>query len=287
MVGACSGILVNGMVSPPVTPLVHGGACGRDLDNTWRLCRVHKSGSCGDSSLCPSSSRKRAHADAFASGLDTRVQRSKSLHTGVLSPQGTDSMADMVRIVGTVIKEELLSNASLADPLSGCTPVHAVALPPIDVDAYASLLYQTSGCSASCFVLAWVYIQRTASLCSALVLRPLTAHRLLLTAVCIANKWVDDKPLSTQAWAAVGGVSVAEMQRLETWFCAFHNFSFFVSEAAFDGACSKLSLPAAVAQKRVNVESTVQAPAPLCAPVETTGYTPLFDWSRSGLCAFD
>eukprot|EP00755_Sulcionema_specki_P036398 Sspe_Gene.106844::Locus_84917_Transcript_1_1_Confidence_1.000_Length_446::g.106844::m.106844 len=80
--------------------------------------------------------------------------------------------------------------------------------PTIPLYDYLKRWMTYSACSEECPVLAYIFIQRCG-----ISLTPLNMHRLLLTGLTLATKWRDDQYYSNEYYAAVGGVSLYEINR--------------------------------------------------------------------------
>lgn len=99
------------------------------------------------------------------------------------------------------------------DPIS---VFFSVVEPEISVQQYVGRLAKYAQCSQAAFVTALVYMDRLAFVDSKLVISPYNLHRLLITSLCLAAKFLDDKCFSNAHYARVGGIeSVGEMNRLE------------------------------------------------------------------------
>ncbi|PAN03772.1 hypothetical protein PAHAL_1G021100 [Panicum hallii] len=125
------------------------------------------------------------------------------------------------------------------------------ALPAIPVRRYAERIYRYAGCSPACFVVAYVYLDRLAQ-------RPLdgeedeeagaavvgvdsySVHRLLITAVMVAAKFMDDMHFNNAYFARVGGVEVAEMNGLELELLFALRFRLNVTPDTFARYCAAL-----------------------------------------------
>lgn len=98
--------------------------------------------------------------------------------------------------------------------LAALAVFNAPRLPPISIQHYAIRLFDHLRCSAECFALALVYLDRALAAGPDL-LRAQNAHRLLLTGVVVATKFHDDTIYTNAHYARAGGLAVAEMNRLE------------------------------------------------------------------------
>uniref|UniRef100_A0A6N2M892 Cyclin n=1 Tax=Salix viminalis TaxID=40686 RepID=A0A6N2M892_SALVM len=72
------------------------------------------------------------------------------------------------------------------------------------------------------------------------VFLPLNAHRLLITGVMVAAKFLDDECYDNAYYARIGGVSTAEMNRMEMKFLFSLDFSLYVTTEVFMNCCLKL-----------------------------------------------
>lgn len=93
--------------------------------------------------------------------------------------------------------------------------------PAITIAAYASRLEKYCGCSPVCFLAAYAYALRLARAAAAgapngVPITPVTAHRLFITGTVLSIKMSEDKYYSNSHYAQVGGVSLAEMNEMET-----------------------------------------------------------------------
>uniref|UniRef100_A0A0G4F2T4 Cyclin-like domain-containing protein n=1 Tax=Chromera velia CCMP2878 TaxID=1169474 RepID=A0A0G4F2T4_9ALVE len=112
----------------------------------------------------------------------------------------------------------LLSAITKADRAPGqVTKFDAVRVPQITVRDYFLRLAQYFQCSPTCHLLALVYVDRVVqSSQQGFRVDALNIHRLLVTATMVAAKFYDDKFLSNEFYAQVGGVSTREVNRLES-----------------------------------------------------------------------
>ncbi len=65
-------------------------------------------------------------------------------------------------------------------------------------------------------------------------------HRLLITAVLVAAKFLDDSYFNNAYYAKVGGISLEEMNALEVDFLLRLDFRLHVQPEAFDLVCERL-----------------------------------------------
>ncbi|KAI4253140.1 MAG: hypothetical protein LQ352_003876 [Teloschistes flavicans] len=91
--------------------------------------------------------------------------------------------------------------------------------PPISIDEYLTRLYKYCAMSTGAFLATGLYLYRAAVVQHSLALTRHNIHRLLLAGLRVAGKANDDLNYPHKRWAIVGGVSEAELARLEVAFC--------------------------------------------------------------------
>ncbi|KAG8057986.1 hypothetical protein GUJ93_ZPchr0002g23867 [Zizania palustris] len=125
--------------------------------------------------------------------------------------------------------------------------------PEISVRRYAERIYRYAGCSPACFVVAHVYLDRLArrredddddeeapTAAAAVCVDSYSVHRLLITSVMVASKFMDDIHYNNAYFARVGGVEVAEMNGLELELLFALRFRLNVRPATFAAYCAAL-----------------------------------------------
>lgn len=170
----------------------------------------------------------------------------------------------LVAALGGVVSRALETAAAPAALPDGAEPASvffSVTKPDILVETYVRRLVKYAQCSPAAFPAALEYLDRAAAADPKLALNAYNLHRLLLTSLCLAAKFLDDRCYSNGHYARVGGIaSVVEMNRLELHLLALLRFRLFVS-------------PAAYAAKEALLVATLAPPAPTHAPAPA--YLPL------------
>lgn len=95
------------------------------------------------------------------------------------------------------------------------TVFHGLRAPPISIEAYLVRIAKYAKCSPACFVHSLVHMLKLAQQDASFAPTRLNVHRLLLTGVLISAKFLDDRYFNNSFYAKVGGVSTAELNRLE------------------------------------------------------------------------
>ncbi|KAK7337794.1 hypothetical protein VNO77_18381 [Canavalia gladiata] len=132
--------------------------------------------------------------------------------------------------------EKLLLSTRKSDPI---TIFHGSEAPNLTITQYMERIFKYSQCSASCFVIAQIYMDRFFQKIGGF-LTSFNAHRLLITSLMVAAKFVDDRYYSNAYYAKVGGVSTEEMNMMEIEFLFNLEFKLFVSREVFLKYCEKI-----------------------------------------------
>mmetsp|Transcript_20065 Transcript_20065/g.34548 ORF Transcript_20065/g.34548 Transcript_20065/m.34548 type:complete len:222 (+) Transcript_20065:318-983(+) len=160
-----------------------------------------------------------------------------------------DSGDALVPTIGSYIKKLVKGNSSINN--SGArrdepelrTVFHAQRIPPISIEDYLARIAKYSLCSKSCFVVAALYIKRITEPhgCSTdgvaqprVVLTHHTVHRLLLTAIMLSAKFLDDTYYNNAYYAKVGGLPLSELNSLELHFLAMIRFNLSITPEVYE-----------------------------------------------------
>ncbi|KAL8214941.1 hypothetical protein R6Q57_004390 [Mikania cordata] len=134
------------------------------------------------------------------------------------------------------MNETLLEKTQTKDVI---TVFHGSRAPTLSIKEYVDRIFKYSRCSPSCFVVAQVYMDRFIQ-CGNVNLTSLSVHRLLITSIMLAAKFIDDAFYNNAYYAKVGGVTTAELNRLEMKFLFGLDFRLHVSLRTFGRYCCQL-----------------------------------------------
>mmetsp|Transcript_69111 Transcript_69111/g.144093 ORF Transcript_69111/g.144093 Transcript_69111/m.144093 type:complete len:237 (-) Transcript_69111:18-728(-) len=119
------------------------------------------------------------------------------------------------------------------------TVFHAQKAPAVGVLDYAERIAKYSSCSYCCFVVGVIYMDRFIRQQRALQrefrVNSLNVHRLMLSSIMVAAKFLDDFYYSNEFWAKIGGVPNSELNTLELEFLFLTNFELHVKRETYDG----------------------------------------------------
>ena len=110
---------------------------------------------------------------------------------------------------------------------------HALQAPSVSPSDYLYRLIKHSHCTRSAFIIAFYYLERVAEKGVDLGINSLSVHRLLLTAVLLAIKYLEDVLYDNAHFAIVGGLDVQELNMLELDMLKVLNFRLHISPEEF------------------------------------------------------
>ncbi|XP_044483848.1 cyclin-P3-1-like [Mangifera indica] len=153
----------------------------------------------------------------------------------------------VVSVVSSVLERAIQKNESLLQASKKKDVVaifHGSRVPSLSIRQYIERIFKYSSCSPSCFVVAYIYIDRFLQQLNA-YLTSLNVHRLLITSIMIAAKFIDDECYNNAYFVKIGGVSTTEMNRLEISFLFTLEFRLHVTAKVFRKYCLHLEKGAA------------------------------------------
>ncbi|XP_062201070.1 cyclin-P4-1-like [Phragmites australis] len=131
--------------------------------------------------------------------------------------------------------------AAAAEGQRPVSPFQGLTKPAISIGGYLERIFRFASCSPSCYVVAYIYLDRfLRRRRPTLAVDSFNVHRLLITSVLTAVKFVDDICYNNAYFARVGGISLAEMNYLEVDFLFGIAFDLNVTPAAFASYCAVL-----------------------------------------------
>ncbi len=128
-------------------------------------------------------------------------------------------------------------------------------MPGIPIRDYLARVHQYADCSESCFVLAFIYIDRVLQRNPNFVLGMKSVHRLLLTAAVLAIKYSDDIYADNVVYSRIGGVTLEEINSLESEMLLLLRYELFVSPQLFQQYLAELESH----YLQINAEEPTQA----------------------------
>ncbi|KAK3200274.1 hypothetical protein Dsin_023689 [Dipteronia sinensis] len=214
------------------------------------------------------------HSDNKLVELESEIYSALGLDDS--SGQGISGTPRVLSLLSSILERSIQKNES---PLKASrkqevvTIFHGSSAPSMSIRQYIERIFKYSTCSPSCLVLAYVYINRYLQRIDA-SLTSLVAHRLLITSIMVAAKYIDDECYNNAYFAKVGGVSTAELNRLEMKFLFTLDFKLHVTTEAFMKYCLQLETEAAGERQinRLNQANQLEKGRPNKGKSFTTSY---------------
>lgn len=151
-----------------------------------------------------------------------------------MNSSNTENWVIISRILKRIIANISSSTSQTAKStnlLESC--FDSVHIPKVSLHDYLHRINYYAKCSDSCFVLAFIYIDRLLQKNPCFVLKVNNIHRLFLTALVLAIKYNDDVYYDNAVYARIGGVPLAEINFLETSLLSLLKFNLYVSPQLF------------------------------------------------------
>ncbi|KAH9315161.1 hypothetical protein KI387_023788, partial [Taxus chinensis] len=111
-------------------------------------------------------------------------------------------------------------------------------IPEMSIEQYLGRIFKYAHCSPSVIVVAYAYIDRFIQLNSGFLITSLNVHRLLITSVMLAAKFLDDMNYNNAYYAKVGGLSTQDINNLEIEFLFMLDFRLQVTVSVFESYCA-------------------------------------------------
>ncbi|XP_052170796.1 cyclin-U2-1-like [Diospyros lotus] len=112
--------------------------------------------------------------------------------------------------------------------------------PDLTIQSYLERIFRYTRAGPSVYVVAYVYIDRFCQIHPQFRISASNVHRLLITTIMVASKYVEDMNYRNSYFARVGGITTKEMNRLELEFLFLMGFKLHVNVSVFESYCCHL-----------------------------------------------
>ncbi|KAK8934356.1 Cyclin-U4-1 [Platanthera zijinensis] len=156
----------------------------------------------------------------------------------------------IVRILAALFKRNVRKNeriaASSSEPIPKAVEERAAVFSGEDkvnipIEVYLHKILLNSFCSPSCYVVAFIYLDRFLNRHPSVRLNSSNVHRLVITAILTAVKFSDERYQDTNAYyAKVAEISLSEMNELEVCFLFGVRFDLHVRLDDYNDCCDFL-----------------------------------------------
>ncbi|KAJ7526738.1 hypothetical protein O6H91_16G021100 [Diphasiastrum complanatum] len=185
-------------------------------------------------STLTNSSHSNFRSDAY-SALELNESGAKS----TARPRVLSVLSSLLeRVVVRNERYAIASNCSLSPPRM--TVFHGLRAPAISIEKYLERIFKYANCSPSCFVVAYAYLDRFIRRQPDIPITYLNVHRLLITSVMVAAKFLDDAYYNNAYYAKIGGVTTQEINSLELEFLFGLDFRLHIPVGVFENYCAHL-----------------------------------------------
>lgn len=205
-------------------------------------------------------------------GMDFQVETDSLLG---LSESGKliQSSPRVLSILSSVFERSIQRNEKLLKRLKkkdSVTIFHGSRAPTMGIGQYIDRILKYTCCGTPCLVVAYIYIERYLQKMDA-YLTSLNVHRLLITSIMVAAKFIDAGCYNNTFYAKVGGVSTKEMNSLEIEFLFNLDFKLHVTADVFSTHCLQLQKEVLGGENQVDRRAGNKTRTN-CLP-QITGYT--------------
>ncbi|XP_010512385.1 PREDICTED: cyclin-U2-2 [Camelina sativa] len=113
-------------------------------------------------------------------------------------------------------------------------------IPDMTIQSYLERIFRYTKAGPSVYVVAYVYIDRFCQTNPGFRISLTNVHRLLITTIMIASKYVEDLNYRNSYYAKVGGLETEELNKLELEFLFSMGFKLHVNVSVFESYCCHL-----------------------------------------------
>ncbi|KAH8488432.1 hypothetical protein Peur_059869 [Populus x canadensis] len=112
--------------------------------------------------------------------------------------------------------------------------------PDLTIQSYLERIFRYTRAGPSVYVVAYVYIDRFCQANPEFRINARNVHRLLITTIMVASKYVEDMNYRNSYFARVGGLTANVMNKLELEFLFLMGFKLHVNVSVFESYCCHL-----------------------------------------------
>ncbi|TKY63653.1 Cyclin-U2-2 protein [Spatholobus suberectus] len=147
-------------------------------------------------------------------------------------------------------------------------------IPDMTIQSYLERIFRYTRAGPSVYVVAYVYIDRFCHNNPGFRINARNVHRLLITTIMVASKYVEDMNFRNSYFARVGGLTTNELNELELEFLFLMGFKLHVNVSVFESYCSHLEREVSIGGG-YHIERTLRCAEEikLARHIEERGYT--------------
>ncbi|PIN20974.1 Cyclin [Handroanthus impetiginosus] len=160
------------------------------------------------------------------------------------SYQQDSNMPLVISVLASLIERTLARNERIAKnckwQLSKTRVFDCNETPDMTIQSYLERIFRYTKAGPSVYVVAYVYIDRFCQFYPEFRIGARNVHRLLITTIMVASKYVEDMNYRNSYFARVGGLTTKEMNRLEMEFLFLMKFKLHVNVSVYESYCCHL-----------------------------------------------
>ncbi|KAL7158479.1 hypothetical protein ABFS83_02G145700 [Erythranthe nasuta] len=153
----------------------------------------------------------------------------------------------VISVLASLIERTLARNERIAkncrvisQKLSKTRVFDSDEAPDLTIQSYLERIFRYTRAGPSVYVVAYVYIDRFCQFYPEFRIGPRNVHRLLITTIMVASKFVEDMNYRNSYFARVGGITREEMNKLEFEFIFMMKFKLHVNVSVYESYCCHL-----------------------------------------------
>lgn len=112
--------------------------------------------------------------------------------------------------------------------------------PDMSIQSYLERIFRYTRAGPSVYVVAYVYIDRFCQGNPGFRINPRNVHRLLITTIMLASKYVEDMNYRNSYFARVGGLRTEELNKMEIEMLFLMGFKMHVNVSVYESYCCHL-----------------------------------------------
>ncbi|KAL0425810.1 UNVERIFIED_CONTAM: Cyclin-U2-1 [Sesamum radiatum] len=152
----------------------------------------------------------------------------------------------VISVLASLIERTLARNERIAKKYSKWTGVCKTRVfdcnetPDMTIQSYLERIFRYTRAGPSVYVVAYAYIDRFCQFYPEFRIGARNVHRLLITTIMVASKYVEDMNYRNSYFAQVGGLTTNELNKLEVEFLFLMKFKLHVNVSVYESYCCHL-----------------------------------------------
>ncbi|KAJ0266183.1 Cyclin-U4-2 [Hirschfeldia incana] len=154
-----------------------------------------------------------------------------------------ETMPNVITAMSSLLQRVSETNDDLSRPLwehQRISAFSALTKPSIPIRSYMERIFKYANCSDSCYIVAYIYLDRFIQKQPFVPIDSFNVHRLIITSVLVSAKFMDDMCYNNAYYAKIGGITTEEMNLLELDFLFGIGFQLNVTLSTYNNYCSSL-----------------------------------------------